>query len=268
MASPSTDSTPRHATTTIRRVAEVLDPGDIPLWRHPEWADRFPWLTQGTTGSGRSPETIDFGLFGESPVGAAVDRWRRLRETTRFPTAVHSRQVHGARVATWGEGLPEGLVVTEGTDAHVTGVPGVLVTVSVADCVPVFLVRESERAVAIVHAGWRGVAAGVFEAALENLAPAGSATEDVWVHCGPAICGVCYEVGPEVHEAVWPGIAPPAGKLPIDLAAAVGERAAAAGIAPARVTVSSHCTRCGEGRFFSHRGGSSGRQMGVIGVRP
>jgi copper oxidase (laccase) domain-containing protein len=56
--------------------------------------------------------------------------------------------------------------------------------------------------------------------------------------------------------------------MPIDLRAAIAERAAAAGLDLERVTLSGHCTRCGPGAFFSHRAGSAARQMGVLGVRP
>jgi YfiH family protein len=251
----------------VRRVAEVQDGGEIPLWRNPEWTERFQWLVQGTTASGSRPGTLDFGLFGDGPVGLAIDRWRRLREVTGFPTAVHSRQVHGAGVAEWAGGLPPGLVVTEGEDAHITASGGILATVSVADCVPVFLVRERSRVAGIAHAGWRGVAAGVIEAALKTLAPGGDVT-DVRIHCGPSICGECYEVGPEVFRAVRPDVPPPDENRPIDLVAAIGMRATSAGIAPDRITASRHCTLCGEGSFFSHRGGSKGRQLGVIGLRP
>jgi copper oxidase (laccase) domain-containing protein len=58
-----------------------------------------------------------------------------------------------------------------------------------------------------------------------------------------------------------------AGRTPIDLRAAIAERAAEAGIEPSQITLSAHCTRCGPGAFFSHRAGSPARQMGVLGVR-
>ncbi|MDQ3388842.1 MAG: laccase domain-containing protein, partial [Gemmatimonadota bacterium] len=59
---------------------------------------------------------------------------------------------------------------------------------------------------------------------------------------------------------------PPSSPSPIDLRAAIAARAARLGILPERITLSAHCTRCGEGEFFSHRGGSEARQMGVLGV--
>lgn len=250
---------------SLRRITETLESGEIPIWRHPEWAERFPWLVQGTTGrDGRDDET-GFGLFGATPVGVSLDRWRRLRAATSLPTAVHSRQVHGARVDEWRTALPAGLVITEGADAHVTRCAGILLTISVADCVPVFLVAGEVRAVAVAHAGWRGVAGGAVDEALGALVGLGASVEEILVHCGPAICGECYEVGPEVHQAVCPGSGP-AVKAPIDLRAAIADRVFRAGVREERFTVSTHCTLCGSG-FFSHRGGSAGRQLGILGIR-
>jgi copper oxidase (laccase) domain-containing protein len=94
-----------------------------------------------------------------------------------------------------------------------------------------------------------------------------SSPEKLWVHCGPAICGECYEVGPEVHAGVRPDREPPTAPTPIDLRAAVAERVLAMGVPAEQVTISAHCTRCGSPDFFSHRAGSPGRQMGILGIR-
>lgn len=247
-------------------VREEREPGDPPLWRQPAWRERLPWLVQGTTGAGDG-EPFDLGLFGRQPVGAAIDRWRALRLALRMPVAVHARQVHGARVLRHERALPDGLIVAEGYDAHVTALPGVLLTVAVADCVPVFLADPRTRTVAAAHAGWRGAAAGVLERTVSEMADGwGCRPGDLHVHLGPAICGRCYEVGPEVHAALHPEREPPGGPRPVDLRAALADRAAAAGVAPDRISVSAHCTRCGPGEFFSHRGGSAARQMGIIGI--
>jgi len=251
----------------VRRVIEVLDPGPIPLWRNPEWTEQFPWLTQGVTGRGSSEEELDFGFFGRTAVREITSRWRRLRETTGILTSVHSQQIHGARVASWNDPPPPGMVLVEGVDAHVSRIGGILLTVSVADCVPIFLVGEGRRRIALAHAGWRGIAAGVVEAALGSLSVAGVVGDDVWLHCGPSICGDCYEVGAEVHEAINPGFPPPASAAPIDLVRAIADRAQAGGVTPSQCTASGHCTLCGPGSFFSHRGGSPARQLAVAGIR-
>lgn len=252
----------------MRTVEEARDPGDLPLWRHPEWRDDLPWLVQGTTGRGEEEDEFDLGLFGQQPVGRAMRNWRRLAAHLEMPTAVHAMQEHGTGIRHHPLPVPPGLVVMQGFDAHATLVPGLLMTVAIADCVPVFLVDERNRALALVHAGWRGLAGGILEGTFREMeARYGSSGADMRVHFGPAICGDCYEVGPEVHAAVLPDVPAPAGPLPIDLRSALAGRAAAFGVAGERTTVSAHCTRCGPGAFFSHRAGSAARQMGVLGVR-
>lgn len=252
----------------MRRIEEERDSGPVPLWRHPEWPEQLPWLVQGTTGAGEADAPFDLGLFGRAPAGEVLSRWATLREVAGTPAAVHARQVHGASIRKHEHRCPPGLLVMDGFDGHVSALPGVLLAVSVADCVPVFLADERHQVVALLHAGWRGVAAGILERGMGLLAEDhGTDPGDLRMHCGPAICGECYEVGPEVHSAVSPEKEPPAGASPIDLRAALAARAAALGLPVQRITVSAHCTRCGPGDFFSHRGGSPGRQMGVLGVR-
>jgi hypothetical protein len=251
-----------------RTVAEVRAAGDVPLWVHPEWAERFPFLVQGTTGRGEGGEPFDLGLSGEQPVGAVLGRWRALAAGTEMETVAHARQVHAADIWIHRERGAPGIVVMDRFDGHVTDRAGLLLTVSVADCVPVFVVDPETRAVALVHSGWRGTAAGIVERAIHRLVESWQSPPGrLWLHCGPSICGECYEVGPEVHAGVHPDREPPAGNTPIDLRAAIAARAVAAGLPPEHVSVSSHCTLCGDPDFFSHRGGSPGRQMGVLGVR-
>jgi polyphenol oxidase len=250
----------------VQRTPEVLEPGLVPLWRHADWRGRFPWLIQGTTATEPGQDELDYGLFGRTPTALAMERWRRLREATGMDVAVHARQVHGARIACWTDGAHPGLAVVDGYDAHLSDARGILLTVSVADCVPAFLVDERRRAVALAHAGWRGVAGGVLESTMERMTSEGSQMGDLWLHLGPSICGRCYEVGPEVHAGVFPERAPPVTPAPIDLLDALRERAERLGVAPRRVSGSGHCTRCGPGKFFSYRAGSAARQLGVLGV--
>jgi YfiH family protein len=252
----------------VRTVAERLAPGDVPLWVQPEWEGRFPWLAQGTTGRGDAEEAFDLGLSGAQPVGRVMDRWRRLLKAAGLPSAVHARQVHGADLFFHRDRPAPGVLVMEGVDGHVTDRPGLLLSVSVADCTPVSIVDPRTRGIALVHAGWRGTAGGIVERAIRASREGwGSAAADLWLHCGPSICGACYEVGPEVHAAIHPARPVPAAPTPIDVRAAIAERAVGLGLPAEQVSVSAHCTRCGPPDFFSHRAGSAGRQMGVLGVR-
>ncbi len=78
---------------------------------------------------------------------------------------------------------------------------GVLLTVTVADCVPVFLADPDSRAIALLHAGWRGAVAGIMDRGIRALeALRGVSPSGLRVHLGPAICGACYEVGPDVLQ--------------------------------------------------------------------
>ena len=228
-------------------------------WVHPEWAAELPWLAQGTTGRDAPG---DMGFFGASPVAETLGRWRALRDRTGIPRAVHARQVHGARIAVHEAG-PPGIHILDDTDGHATVTPGVLLTVSVADCVPVALVDPDHRRIALLHAGWRGAAAGMLETGVAVLARLGSRASELRAHLGPAICGPCYEVGPEVLAAL---ALPASGPARLDLRAFLAGRALAAGIDANALSVSTHCTRCGDA-FFSHRGGEAGRQVGYLGIR-
>ena len=303
-------STSPEATPRVRRVLD-RPLSELPALQHPDWADRFPWLIQGTTtrGPGRP---FDFALFGTAvDADAARAHWEALRLCVDARRVVHARQVHGAEVRVHGaevsargeiragselrarsevrargrevhveRGGAPGLHLAEPCDAHVTSERGLLLAVTTADCVPVFLVDPRRRAVAVAHAGWRGAAAGVLERAIGSLArprPGGSEgsrpasgersrAEDLHVHLGPAICCSCYEVGREVFRAL--GLPTPDGPAPLDLRAALAERAAAEGVPSTSITVSGHCTRCTDSGLFSHRGGDAGRQVGYLGLRP
>jgi hypothetical protein len=259
---------------------------------HPEWARALPWVVQGTTVRARSERgrtdhdragrtrahqrpaaradrgdggDADFGLFAGAPAGAVMKRWESLAEDTGCESLVHARQVHG-RAITLHEATPRGFLLVPPCDGHATLRPGTLLAVSVADCVPVFVVAPGARAVMLLHAGWRGVAGGILEAGLAMLErDFGTHARETRIHMGPAICGDCYEVGREVHEAL--GLPRPASpREPVDLRRALLRRALAAGADPARLTTSTFCTRCADAPFFSHRGGDPGRQLAVLGI--
>lgn len=256
------------AALEARTVAERLADAGAPLWVQPEWEARFPWLAQGTTGRGSGDEPFDLGLSGAQPVGRVLDRWRALLAGLEMQTAVHARQVHAADIWIHRDAGSPGILVMDGFDGHVTDRACVLLSVGVADCAPVSIIDPETRAIALVHAGWRGTAAGIVERAINRIVESWQgAPERLWLHAGPAICGACYEVGPEVHAAVNPHLPVPSANTPIDVRASIAERALGLGLPAEQVSVSAHCTLCGDPDFFSHRGGSKARQMGVLGLR-
>jgi hypothetical protein len=168
-----------------------------------------------------------------------------------------SRQVHGTTVervlTVAGAG---GQALAADADGHATALSGIGAMVLTADCLPVAL--GAEGAVAMVHAGWRGLAAGVLEEGVRALRDVG-ARGPIGAVIGPCAGSCCYEVGPEVHAAHGDARG---GTRPIDLRAIACARLLAAGVGD--VQDASACTIC-DGRFFSHRreGLSAGRQAGV-----
>jgi YfiH family protein len=230
----------------------------LPFYALPDWIRDASWLVHGIT-----DRAADMSLFGNAPVGDVLPRWRALRDLLACHTIVHARQVHGAHVLVH-DAPPPGIGIADAADGHATSRAGVLLAISVADCVPIYVAAPDVRAVALLHGGWRGVAAGILERGVAALARGfGATTARLHVHCGPAICGACYEVGPEVprqlgldHDTTH-----------VDLRAVIAQRAVAHGVLPANVTISAHCTRCGDTPFFSHRGGCAERQIAVLGIR-
>jgi copper oxidase (laccase) domain-containing protein len=138
--------------------------------------------------------------------------------------------------------------------------------VSVADCVPIHVLHPETEALLLLHAGWRGTAAGILESGLSRLVGCtGAGIDDLWMHLGPAICGRCYEVGPEVMKA----LGQPPERGPLDLRLALTEQALGLGVPRAQVSVSAWCSRCSGDRFHSHRGsqGAAGRMAAFLGWR-
>lgn len=239
----------------------------IPFHPVGEWVDRFPWLTAGITHAGHADEPFDLRLFGDAPPPLADDRWRAVLGATHFETVAHARQVHATRVAVHDD-PPRGVQLeNEPADGHATATAGLLLAVTVADCVPVYLVDAERRVVGLLHAGWRGIAGGIMTEGVHTLESRfASEAAHVHVHLGPAICGTCYEVGPEVFAAL--GLSTPQAPTPVDVRAVLVSQALALGIREGHITVSEQCTLCGSAGLFSHRGGRSERQAALLGIRP
>lgn len=183
---------------------------------------------------------------------------------------VEVHQVHGGAVHIVRAGRPAhaGEHDTR-ADAIVTDDPARALAVRIADCAPVLLASGDGRIVGAVHAGWRGVIAGVLPAAVGAMRDLG-ATE-IRAAIGPCISVEHFEVGPEVaaeFERVFPGLgvvrAGRGDRSMVDLKAALAAQADRA--AAAAVEVLPHCTYADPSLFFSHRrdGGVTGRTAAVI----
>jgi len=237
-----------------------LDEGTVPVLRcRPLLA--IPGVSHGFS-TRRGPDGVPFDQGpAEGSDASAARRRVFLRASGVAGEPLVLRQVHGAavvRASDVGAGeIPE-------ADAAVRGAAGRAPAVRTADCVPVLLADRGGRGVAAVHAGWRGVAAGIVGAAVRALGEEGIRPEDLVAALGPAILGCCYTVGPEVLEAVGVAAIGP-GKL--DLHARLTSQLRGAGVAAEAIHVAPWCTRCHPGLFFSYRreGDRAGRQMAVIG---
>jgi polyphenol oxidase len=185
--------------------------------------------------------SLNLGLWTDDDAGRVRDNRERVRAAVGAERLAQGRQVHGTRVVVDAEGIEE-------ADGQVTTVPGVAAMVLVADCLPVALAGP-ER-VGMVHAGWRGLAAGVLDGGVE-------ATGAVAAAIGPGIGPCCYEVGDDVR-AVF-GTREPT----LDLNAIARARLEAAGVRD--IHDCGLCTSCDAERFFSHRRdrGVTGRQAGL-----
>ncbi len=258
-----------YGSTAIRpyglTVLREVPAGDaaVPRLELVEWATRYGLVAGVTTrGAGQG---FSLGLWSDEPVGQVVTRWRALTAAfhPRFTSIALGHQVHGTTVH-WHPRAPDGWLVLDGVDGHATTTPGLLLAVTLADCVPVYLAAPASGAVALLHAGWRGVAGHVLNAGVAALRTAAAASvDDMVMHCGVSICGECYEVGSEVIERLTGERS--AGPGRVDLRALLATQAADLGIAS--VSTSPWCSAHDRDRFFSHRasGGCDGRMVAFLG---
>ena len=205
-------------------------------------------------------EAGTFSLAGPDPVGEVMTRWTRLQEDLA-PYArrtVIGRQVHGSTVLTHRGGW-EGLLRTGHADGHLAAERGIVLSVSIADCVPIFIAHESGL-VALLHSGWRGTVARIVDEGVKGFVRLGLEPEDLRMHLGPAICGRCYEVSEDVRAQLTGEPATRSGN--VDLRSLIAEHAQQLGVR--EISVSASCTKCDNDKFYSHRAGDTGRQIAVI----
>ncbi len=213
-------------------------------------------------------ETGDFGLQDRSSCELEAT-YSSLAHRLGFQAVSVPRQIHGTDVAEV-LGTPpaharEPRVFMAGDlDGQVTSRRGILLAATAADCVPVYLWVPSEGRIGLVHAGWRGVAAGILVKALYKLMAPEECSSEVVVHLGPSICGACYEVDTPVLSAL--GL--PGTKALVSLRSVLTKQALAAGVLPENVSASSLCTACEPVKLHSHRasGGKAGRMAAFLGI--
>jgi YfiH family protein len=228
-------------------------------------------------------DSLNLGNPSESPVQDDYDRiWANYGKLTSSigcgtepPLRVH--QVHGGEVATVQES--EDFDTDCKADALVSRDCERAISIRTADCVPILLCSGDGRIVAAVHAGWRGIVAGVLAAAVERMLNIGEGTaaENLLAAIGPCIGKSAFEVGPEVlaeFEGVFGDAAPierlPDGKGRADLRRAVRMQLLGSGLRAENVDSTDRCTVTHRDEFFSHRRdrGITGRMAAVIAAKP
>ena len=245
---------------------------------------RFPKLRHGysTRDGGVSPPP--FASLNLGP--RSGDQTAHIQENRqRFHTALGMadwaaaapRQVHSSEVTVLRSGdVAAQRLVVEG-DGVITDQPRVALSILGADCVPLLLFDPEHAVVAAVHAGWRGTAGGIAAVAVSRMEDAfGCRPSALRVALGPAIGRCCYEVGPEVLNAIAAVTAASEQTLfdrrgekgMLDLHAANRAQLQAAGVPAANIEALPYCTSCSPTGFFSHRrdGEPTGRGGAVIGM--
>ncbi len=245
----------------------------------PDWPAPEAVCAAVTTRRGGCSEGAFAGLNMALHVGDEAGRVRRNRRLAAAAFAPDAdfqwlRQVHGNRPA---------LVSRPGqplaADSLITRVSGIVLCVLAADCLPVFVCDRAGEEAAIIHAGWRGMSAGIIE---NTLAAMRSDPEQLSVWLGPAILSCHYEVGEDVRAAFLGGAASPSerdrvdaafeplpagGKYRVDLARMAAIKLRALGVSA--ISGGGLCTYCEPDRFFSHRRDRRcGRMANMIGIRP
>jgi YfiH family protein len=220
---------------------------------------------------------LNLGALTDDSPAAVTENRRRLAAALGFaPERIaHAHQIHGAELAVHAHPSPpfRGSFGTDGVtkeprksgagllevDGHVVRAPGLAALVFTADCLPVALAGPG--GVAMLHCGWRGLAAGIVAAGAEAVGATDAAI-------GPGIGPCCYEVGDEVLGAFADlGEGAAAGRM-LDLPEVARQLLLAAGVE--RIESAGLCTSCEPGLFFSHRrdASRSGRQAGLVWIEP
>jgi YfiH family protein len=218
-------------------------------------------------------------------------------------SAIRLRQIHSDIVRVAKSAGADSSSEAAKADALITDEAGLLLTVQVADCVPILLADKKRRAIAAIHSGWRGTLQRIAEKTLGRMQMEfGTRPRDVIAALGPGIGQCCFEVGPEVaaeyaakfpdarkwfrgpfdslargdNDPNWlpwltmrpPGHQPPSPRVHLDLIAANRSILIAAGVRAGNIVSSGFCTACRTDLFFSFRRERvTGRMMGAIGIR-
>ena len=249
----------------------------------PAWAGAAHGFSTRLGGVSPAPwDSLNLGASRGDAPGHVAENFRRFCAAAGADSAVlvKNHQVHGDLVRTVGPADACAGPADPGTfeaDGLATDCPGVCLAVFSADCIPVLLYDPVRRAIAAVHAGWRGTALGIAARAVERMAGSfGSRPEDILAAVGPGISQCCFETHRDVPDGLRAGLrgdaAPLIRPLPggekflVDLKGANRRWLLRAGLSPDHIAVCAACTACRPDLFWSHRrlGGRRGSMAAVI----
>ena len=234
-------------------------------WPAPPGVRALTTLRHGLGVSQQPFDTFNFGSRCGDDADAVAENRRLLAAALQLPSAPRwLKQVHGITVARQpGFDEPE-------ADAAVSDVPGTVLAILTADCLPVVFAARDGSEVAAAHAGWRGLAGGVLEA---TVAAMHTPADQLIAWLGPAAGPRHYEIGSDVRDAFLAGDARAAtafvptrpGHWTVDLYALARQRLVAAGVSAAAIHGGDQCTISQPAQFFSHRRDRrSGRMASLI----
>jgi polyphenol oxidase len=239
-----------------------------PTWPVPANVRALSTLRGGGVSAGRYA-SLNLGDHVQDAPEAVAENRRRLRAAAGLPAEpAWLAQVHGVQITDLDSSPADLSAPRSAADGAVTRVPGRICAILTADCLPVLIASEAGDAVAAAHAGWRGLAGGVIEAAVKALAVA-PASLLVWL--GPAIGPGHFEVGSEVRDELLRAdsgaraafVANSRGRFMADLPGLARRRLERLGIT--RIYGGGKCTHAQPDRYFSHRrDGQTGRQATLI----
>lgn len=229
-----------------------------------------------TGGASAGPySSLNLGQFVGDDPDSVAENFRRVRtEIGSGAGFARVNQVHGARISAV---TRENAGERPRADGMVTREAGVTLAIFTADCVPILMHSERAHAVAAIHAGWRGVIAGIACEGVAAMARLGARADEISAALGPSIGACCFEVDEELADRFSREVAGAerhrrsgrAGKAYLDLRAILRGQLIAAGLAPGAIESVGPCTRCASEKFFSRRaagGVTTGLQMSFIGL--
>jgi polyphenol oxidase len=274
---------PAAATSELRRRTDL----DVLTWPAFDGLDLDVLVTTRNGGISAGPyASLNLGLHVGDEDKAVLENRRRVAEAIGaepgdfvFCNQAHGRAVRIVSAADRGRGSLSLTDAIGDTDALVTAEPGIVLTVMVADCVPIVIYDPVAHVLACVHAGWRGTVARVSEAAVAAMRTLGASPENMIAGLGPAISPDRYQVGDDVVQAAKEGLGSAAaevirpdgtGKWLFDLWAANRIVLGEAGLTDGQVHVAAIPTGSSEpGLFFSDREvRPCGRFAAVARLRP